>query len=143
MADDDTSSKFLGTGWTFPPTFNRQLASVVMSSDDINIQQCLRVLFATAVGERLMLASYGSNLGTYVFGALTTTLANDIKTSILKAILNWEPRIDVISVEVTQQAPLDGKLEIFIDYRIRQTNSRSNLVYPFYLNEATVALPPT
>jgi phage baseplate assembly protein W len=140
---DELCSQFLGTGWTFPPTFSRTLASVMMSSDDENIQQCLRVLFATAIGERIMLASYGSNLRSYVFDAMTTTLANDIRTTILKAILNWEPRIDVISVEVTQQAPLDGKLAISIDYRVRQTNSRSNLVYPFYLNEATVALPPT
>lgn len=140
---DDLASRFLGTGWTFPPTFSRVLASVEMSSDDANIQQCLGVLFGTAIAERLMLASYGTNLRLRVFDALTATLENEIRTAVQKAILNWEPRIDVISIDITQQSPLDGRLDIGIDYLVRKTNARSNLVYPYYLSEATTALPPT
>ena len=139
--DNDLSQRFLGAGWTFPPTFDRHQASVCMSSDEENIKQCLSVLFSTTIGERIMLATYGTDLRTKVFDALTTTLANDIRTSILKAILNWEPRIDVIGIDVTLGAPLDGILSINIAFMVRQTNSRSNMVYPFYLNEATLALP--
>lgn len=139
MADD---AAFLGTGWSFPPTFERQRATVRMSSDDLNIKQCLRVLFATAIGERLMLATYGTSLGMNVFDALTTTIANDIRSTILKAILDWEPRIDVLGVEIRELSALDGRLAIEVDFIVRQTNSRSNLVYPFYLNEATLARPP-
>ena len=140
---DDLASRFLGTGWTFPPTFSRMRETVEMSSDDANIQQCLRVLFGTAIAERLMLASYGTNLRLRVFDALTATLENEIRTAVQKAILNWEPRIDVISIDITQQSPLDGRLDISIDYLVRKTNARSNLVYPYYLSEATTALPPT
>lgn len=140
---DDLASHFLGTGWTFPPTFSRMRDAVEMSSDDANIKQCLRVLFGTAIGERLMLASYGSNLRLRVFDALTATVENEIRTAVQKAILNWEPRIDVISIDIVEQAPLAGRLSISIDYLVRKTNSRSNLVYPFYLTEATTALPPT
>ncbi len=139
---DDVAKRFLGTGWTFPPTFDRNHATVCMSSDETNIKQCLWVLFSTTIGERIMLATYGSNLKMKVFDSLTTTLANDIRSSILKAILNWEPRIDVLSIDVTQQSPLNGSLSISLDFMVRQTNSRSNLVYPFYLHEATLALPP-
>lgn len=138
---DPTAQQFLGTGWTFPPTFNQHTASVDMSSDDVNIKQCLWVLFSTTMGERLMLATYGTGLRTKVFDALTTTLANDIRSQILKAILDWEPRIDVISIEIKNLSPLEGKLGIFIEFIVRQTNSRSNMVYPFYLNEATLAPP--
>lgn len=140
---DDLASHFLGTGWTFPPTFSRMRDAVEMSSDDANIKQCLRVLFGTAIGERLMLDAYGSNLRLRVFDALTAAVENEIRTAVQKAILNWEPRIDVISIDIVEQAPLAGRLSISIDYLVRKTNSRSNLVYPFYLTEATTALPPT
>ena len=141
MADLDTT-QFLGTGWSFPPTFLRDPAQVRMTSDDLNIRQCLWVLFSTTIGERIMLATYGSGLGLRVFDALTTTMSNTISSNIEKAILDWEPRIDVTNIEIKEMAPLNGGLTISIDYIVRQTNSRSNLVYPFYLTEATLALPP-
>lgn len=140
---NDLAPRFLGTGWTFPPTFNRTCDAVDMSSEDANIRQCLWVLFGTNIGERLMLASYGTNLRLRVFDALTAAVENEISTAVRKAILNWEPRIDVISIDIVEQAPLAGRLSISIDYLVRKTNSRSNLVYPFYLTEATTALPPT
>jgi uncharacterized protein len=140
MADAPTQS-FLGTGWTFPPTFDRNARSVVMSSDIANIKQCLWVLFSTNLGERIMLATYGTGLRLKVFDALTETLANDIRSLIEKAILDWEPRIDVLRVDVQEVAPLKGELAILIDFVVRKTNARSNLVYPFSLNEATLAPP--
>lgn len=142
MADDVADQDFLGTGWTFPPTFNRHNASIMMSSDVRNIKQSLWVLFSTSLGERIMLATYGTNLRSKVFDSLTETLANDIRSIILKAILDWEPRIDVIQITVQEVSPLEGRLAISIDFVVRRTNVRSNLVYPFYLNEATFAVPP-
>jgi phage baseplate assembly protein W len=137
----DPPAHYLGTGWTFPPTFSRQSATVVMSSDVANIKQCLRVLFSTNMGERIMLATYGTGLRLKVFDSLTETLANDIRSLIEKAILDWEPRIDVLRVDVDEVDPLRGELAISIDFVVRQTNARSNLVYPFYLDEATLAPP--
>lgn len=142
MADAATLD-FLGTGWTFPPTFDRHSGSVVMSSDVANIRECLWVLFSTSLGERIMLATYGIGLRRKVFETLTVTLANDIRSLIEMAILDWEPRIDVLRVDVQEVDPLDGKLAISIEFVVRKTNARSNLVYPFYLNgEATLAPPP-
>lgn len=139
----DTSTAFLGTGWTFPPTFDqhRVPATVMMSSGESNIRQCLWALFSTSLGERIMAATYGTNLRLKVFDALTQTLINDIRSLILKAILDWEPRIDVTRVDVTPVDPVSGEVLISVDYVVRQTNARSNLVYPFYLNEATLAPP--
>ena len=140
MADARPPS-FLGTGWSFPTTFSRQSATVVMSSDVANIKQCLWVLFSTNMGERIMLATYGTGLRLKVFDSLTETLANDIRSLIEKAILDWEPRIDVLRVDVDEVDPLYGELAISVDFVVRQTNARSNLVYPFYLGEATLAPP--
>jgi hypothetical protein len=139
---DQTSQSFLGTGWAFPPTFNRHGASVVMSRDVRNIKESLWILFSTNLGERIMLASYGASLWSKVFDSLTTTLANDIRSLIAKAILVWEPRIDVERITVEQLVPAEGKLTIIVEFIVRATNTRSNLVYPFYLQEATLPPPP-
>lgn len=136
----DTSGDFLGTGWSFPPSFQRATCSVVMTSDEANIRESITVLLSTRLGERIMLALYGSDLNSMVFTSLTTTTANQMADLVGQAILTWEPRVDLVDVQVAMVEPATGKLEIAIDYRIRQTNSRSNLVYPFYLTEAT--LPP-
>jgi phage baseplate assembly protein W len=138
---DNSPNNFLGTGWAFPPTFDRQTATVVMSSDEQNIKQCLSVLFSTALGERIMLATYGTSLRMNVFDALTTTVANDIRSQLCKTILDWEPRIDVLSIDITDH-PETATLVVDVDFVIRQTNSRSNLVYPFYKSEATLASAP-
>ena len=136
-----TPPDFLGTGWTFPPTFDRHVAAVHMSSDELNIRQCLWVLFSTSIGERIMQATYGSSLGLRVFDDLTTTVINAICSNIRKAVLDWEPRIEVLTIDITEMASSDGRLAISIDYLVRRTNSRSNLVFPFYLSEATLVMP--
>lgn len=138
---DDTEQDFLGTGWSFPPTFNRHSSSVVMSSDVQNIKESLWVLLSTSLGERLMLATYGTTLRDRVFDSLTETLINQIKSELMKAIIDWEPRIDVLSIAVQEEAPLQGLVTILIDFVVRSTNVRSNLVYPFYLTEATLPSP--
>jgi uncharacterized protein len=133
---------FLGTGWSFPPTFDRRNATVAMTGGVVNIRQSLWVLLSTTIGERIMLASYGTNLQAWVFSSLTETMANQITAMVAKAILEWEPRVNVTSIDIVELDPLNGKLGISIDFMIIQTNTRANLVYPFYLNEATLPVAP-
>ncbi|HET6610229.1 MAG TPA: GPW/gp25 family protein [Rhodopila sp.] len=134
---------FLGTGWSFPPAFDKRNATVVMTGGVVNIRQSLWVLLSTTIGERIMLAPYGSNLQAWVFSSLTETMANQISAMVAKAILDWEPRINVSSIDVVELDPANGQLGISIDFTVITTNTRANLVYPFYLNEATLPpLPP-
>ncbi|MEJ2457618.1 MAG: GPW/gp25 family protein [Novosphingobium sp.] len=130
---------FLGRGWSFPPSFIRSSASVTMAGGDTDIRQSLWIILSTSLGERIMLATFGCDLMSKVFTALTTTTANEISTMVTRAIIEWEPRVTVESVTVTD-SELDGWLDISIDYIVRETNSRSNLVYPYCRMEAT--LPP-
>lgn len=128
----------LGTGWSFPPTFSRRAASVVLVSDEEDVRQSLWVLFSTHLGERVMLPNYGTGLWPLVFGSLTTTLKTELANDVLNAVLYWEPRIDVDGITIEPEAGATGRVLLTIDYRIRRTNSRSNLVYPFYLEEGTL-----
>jgi phage baseplate assembly protein W len=101
------------------------------------IDQSLSVLFATRPGERIMRAGYGCDLRRFLFRAIDSTTAAEIKDTIATAILNWEPRITVNSIAVDGPDYLDGRLLLSVDYTINATNSRSNRVYPLYLQEAT------
>jgi len=137
-----SEKSFLGTGWSFPPAFLRASSSVAMVSDDDDIHQALRVLFSTNLGERVMLPDYGTDLWRRVFGNMSTTLRTEIAAGVRRAIVMWEPRIEVLDVDVQADPGIGGPVTIIVDYVIRSTNTRSNFVYPFYLQEATLAPAP-
>ena len=129
---------FLGTGWGFPPTFSRTLLGVEMVSGLSDIRESLQILFSTAQGERVMLPEYGCDLWRMVFHGLTTTLTTQLRDMVEQAIVLWEPRIDVLSVEATPDPGRDSLVNIEIEFVVRRTNTRSNFVYPFLLTEATL-----
>jgi phage baseplate assembly protein W len=139
VAASSPERAFLGTGWSFPPTFSRPARSVIMASAELDIRQSLWVLFSTALGERVMLPQYGSAIWEMVFQAINTTLSTQIADLVQQAILYWEPRIDVEYVRVAPASGLDGVLLIEVSYLVRGTNTRNNLVYPFYIQEGTLA----
>ncbi|WP_448205615.1 GPW/gp25 family protein [Azospirillum sp. sgz302134] len=141
MAGMDNAA-ILGTGWTFPPTFDRASASVLMSTGVEDIRESLWILLSTSLGERLMQPAFGSALWRSAFSGLTQTLATQIRDMVAQAILEWEPRIDVEGIAVTDLEPERGLIHIDVAFRVRLTNTRSNLVYPFCLLEATLPPPP-
>lgn len=134
----ESKKSFLGTGWSFPPTFTRAGYTVEMVSDDLDIQQSLWILFSTSLGERIMLPGYGSQIWQTVFRNITTTLMTELEDYVRTAVLAWEARIDVDEVSVQPDATQDGLVLITVYYTIRRTNARNNFVYPFYLQEGTI-----
>lgn len=127
---------FLGTGWSFPPEFNKKRATVEMLSDEDDINSSLEILFSTTIGERILQPKYGANLKNLLFDPIDTSLEAYIKDLIETAVLYFEARIklDEIQLEAEQE---EGMLLITLIYTIRSTNSRYNFVYPFYINEGT------
>lgn len=128
---------FLGTGWSFPPEFRINQKDTKMISDEEDIESSLSILLSTRLGERVMVPEYGCNLDELLFEGLTRTLITYVVELIKTAILYHEPRIDVIKIDISETDPLEGKLIIEIDYKIRATNSRRNMVFPFYKEEGT------
>lgn len=127
------ASGFLGTGWSFPPSFDASTGAVRMVSDDDDIRQSLAILFSTLQNERIMQPQFGSALRQYVFDAAEPALYARIASALSKAILYNEARISVNAIDVTLADALAGRLSVSVTYTIRQTNTRSNMVYPFYL----------
>lgn len=130
-------NSFLGTGWNFPPLFDKSIASVDMISEEADVQSSLEILLTTRPAERIMRPDYGCNLDELLFEPLTTTFKTYIKDLVSTAILYHEPRIEVNKIELDDSGELDGKVVIAIEYTIRSTNSRYNFVFPFYRNEGT------
>ena len=130
---------FLGTGWSFPPTFMAGGAEVVMVAGPDDIHQSLEVLLATRLGERVMQDTFGCDLHHVLFEDIDQGLINSLSSLISDAILYHEPRITLNRVDVSESTAQQGLVLIGIDYTIKSTNSRFNMVYPFYLNEA---IPP-
>jgi phage baseplate assembly protein W len=128
---------FLGTGWTFPPTFSKETSELLMLSDEADIQSSLEILLSTRQGERVMQHKYGCNLDEMVFEPLTTTFKTYIKDMIQTAILYYEPRIDVKKINLDDTRENEGVVLVIIEYVVRTTNSRFNFVYPFYKKEGT------
>jgi phage baseplate assembly protein W len=131
------SGSFLGTGWSFPPSFNKNLKKVVMLSDEEDIQSSLHILLTTRLGERVMQPTYGCNLDTLVFESLTSTFKSYIRDLVKTAILYHEPRIKLNKVELDDSRDLEGVILISVDYTVRTTNTRFNYVFPYYKNEGT------
>lgn len=131
------NTSFLGTGWSFPPEFNKQLSEVEMSSDEKDIKESLIIILSTRVGERIMHPDFGCNLDELIFAPVNLTLITYVKDLIETAILYFESRIDLDKVNIVTSSDIEGELLIELDYTIRSTNSRRNLVYPFYRGEGT------
>ena len=128
---------FLGRGWAFPPTFDRTTSGVEMLEEEADIVSSLEVLLSTAQGERVMLPQYGCNLDELLFENLDTRMKTLMSDKVESAILYHEPRIELENVALDESRELEGVVLINIVYRVKTTNSRFNLVFPYYKLEAT------
>jgi phage baseplate assembly protein W len=132
-----TTRDFLGTGWAFPPRFTDAGGSVEMVSNEEDIHQSLQLLFSTRRGERPMRERYGCSLDDWLFSALDHDLESQLTSAIHDAVLLHEPRVRLLDVDVSPDAADASVLRIRLDYRVVATNSRFNLVFPFYRQEAS------
>ena len=106
-----------------------------MLEDEADIKSSLEILLSTRLGERVMVPNYGCNLDELLFKPLTLTLKTFVIDLIKTAILYYEPRIELNKIQIDPTNELEGVLLINLDYTVRATNSRKNMVYPFYKEE--------
>jgi phage baseplate assembly protein W len=135
------NKQFLGRGWSFPPSFERgapgQGSRVCMVAAGTDIHQSLVILLSTVPGERVMLPGYGCPFERHLFDSIDQHTLTQIESMIRDAVLRYEPRILLEDVQFDTGGALDGELRITLVYLIRATNTRSNMVFPFYLREGT------
>jgi uncharacterized protein len=132
---EPNTKSFLGRGWSFPPRFDA--GGIALSAREEKIAQSIRIILGTAPGERVMRPDFGCGINRYVFEVVNASVLNGIRQAVREALILWEPRIEVLGVEVREEEfggqTSRGTLLVSIDYRVRATNSTLNLVYPFFL----------
>lgn len=144
------ANEFLGRGWRFP-LLPDDTGSLAWCEGQANVEQSLRILLLTAVGERVMRPTFGTEAPQLVFAPGSDQYLRRLEQSIRDALRDFEPRVDVDEVlaetEVAEpgtmrQASASGRAEarvtVSLSYKVRRTNSRFNLVFPFYLASAEI-----
>ncbi|MCP4217591.1 MAG: GPW/gp25 family protein [bacterium] len=128
------AKEFLGVGWKYPVNVDRN-NKIAVSRYEEDIKEAIGIILGTAKGERAMRPDFGCGIHDLVFAPINTTTVNQVKISVQEALTIWEPRIELDEVKVSTDKANVGMLPVSIDYRVRTTNNRFNLVYPFYLKE--------
>ena len=132
---EDLEKSFLGKGWSFPPTFDKKLGDIQMVTMEEDIKQSLEIYFSTKLGERIMRSDYGCFLHSQVFELANESLIQGLSKELERSINEFEPRILIIEIKANKIDSIEGLIEINVTYEIRATNNRSNIVFPFYINE--------
>jgi phage baseplate assembly protein W len=131
---DPMNQQFLGRGWGFPVSFINQGRGVGMAEAEVDIEQSLNILLSTSLGERVLRPTFGWKRDSLVFEPLSTSFGAYLTRELQTAILFFEPRIELNRVDFENATDQTGLILIQLDYTVRATNSRTNLVYPFYLD---------
>jgi Bacteriophage baseplate protein W len=124
--------EFEGHGWRFPIGLDAS-GAIADASEDNKVRQSIEIILRTAPGERVMRPDFGCQIHDLVFDTISGAMVGQVASVVASALATWEPRIDVLSVNPRQDTDDPTRLLIEIQYRLRSTNSRFNLVFPFYV----------
>lgn len=128
------NKEFLGSGWKFPISIDDN-GNFALVSEDEDIKEAILIILNTSPGERLMRPEFGCGINNYVFSVINNSNLKLIEEEVEKALILYEPRILLEDIQVSVDESKGSKLIISIDYSVKSSNSRHNLVYPFYLTE--------
>jgi phage baseplate assembly protein W len=137
----------LGAGWYFPVEHEVvsddvpddakvRLAKLRIAADELSVRQSIEIILSTEKGERVMRPDFGCDLNKLLFAPNNGTTRALAEFEVSEALKSWEPRIEVFEVSAQTSGGNGELLLIDINYRVRTTDNRFNLVYPFYLNRA-------
>jgi phage baseplate assembly protein W len=122
---------FIGRGWSYPMGVS-STGGIALSGGDDEIAESMRLILGTAYGERPMRPEFGCAIHDLVFSGVDGRFAGLVNYEVRASLLRWEPRIDVTNVTVTFEPEREGVVLIGVEYSLRTTNDRRNLVFPFY-----------
>ena len=133
----DRYDNFYGSGWSFPVSFSAATYQLNLTASEENINQSIDLILTTKNGERCFEPEFGSNLQEYFFRQMDETLKGEMIEAVKTSLLDNEPRITVMEVDVEFANLQAGLVNIIIQYVINQANTRHNYVFPFHIKEGT------
>lgn len=129
----NTNKSFLGSGLHFPLRVNA-LGSMELVSAERDIQQSITIILGTRPGERVMRPEFGCQVNDFIFEPRDAILVGKVRSSVMKALALWEPRIEVLDVRPALDQESDGSILVTIDYQIKATHDQRSIVYPFFIS---------
>ena len=132
----DQAREFLGVGWKFPLQLTPG-GKIAQARYEQRIEESIYLILSTAKGERAMLPAFGCGIHDLVFAPNSAGTVAMVTQTVRKALVAYEPRIDILDVDVESAHQEPNLLLIRINYRIRANNALGNLVYPFYIREGS------
>lgn len=126
------AQKFLGSGLSFPLRTDVRGQLVLVSGSE-DIEQSIRIILSTRPGERVMRPTFGCNVQDLLFEPQSAATASRLQESVYEALVMWEPRIEVLSVDVNEDDDQPGALLVEINYEIKAIHDTRSIVHPFYL----------
>jgi phage baseplate assembly protein W len=136
MATATKERDFLGVGWSYPVVTDPLRGDIQLSRYERDVKEAIRIVLETRPGERVMRPRFGCGIHELVFEEMNATVLFAVENSVRDALVTYEPRIELLGVEVDPRDALNGCLLISINYRLRRTNQDDNLVYPFFFLES-------
>jgi uncharacterized protein len=125
------AEEFIGRGWAFP-VHTDATGGIALVERTREIEESIRLILGTAPGERPMRPEFGCAVHDRVFAPMDATTAGQIADDVRRALVRWEPRIDLEDVLVTP-VPEEATIWIDVRYLITGSNDPRNLVFPFYV----------
>lgn len=127
------SNPLVGKGWNFPPKPDGR-GGIALAGDVPEIEQSIGVILGTGPGQRVMRPDFGCKIHDLAFAPINAHTLGLVQRYVEEAIGWWEPRVDLVDVDVQTDPSLRavGKLLINIRYKIKNTEDERSLVYPFY-----------
>jgi phage baseplate assembly protein W len=132
---DDTvryDASFIGQGFSWPMGVDHTGSIKLTDGPDV-LERAMRIVLLTAPGERLMRPQFGCRIWDLLFEPITPNLLGLLAEAVRDALAQWEPRVEVEQVVPEPDGNDGGLVHIQVIYRVRATNDRRNLVYPFYV----------
>ncbi|MCJ7701953.1 MAG: GPW/gp25 family protein [Anaerolineales bacterium] len=124
--------EIVGCGWAFPPHTDPQ-GRMALTNERNELQQSIQVILSTSPGQRVMRPRFGCKIQELVFAPNNSHTTAQVRRYVEEALGMWEPRINLIHVDVKPDPQADSALLIEISYEEKTTRDRRSLVYPFYL----------
>lgn len=126
---------FLGTGMKFPPQIDPGTGRFALSEGNLSVKESVYLILMTNRGERWLEPNFGSRMAGYAFMDTSPTMLRMLSDDLREMLLTQEPRVSEVEVEIDPETK-NGCMLVNIQYTVASTNSRDNLVFPFYLNAA-------
>ncbi|QDB79131.1 GPW/gp25 family protein [Georgenia sp. 311] len=123
---------FIGRGFGWPLRVDHT-GAIRLTEGAEDLERSIRMVLLTAPGERLMRPQFGCRIWDLLFEPVNANLLGLVSQAVRDALAQWEPRVEVEDVRPVQDDTDSALVRIEITYRVKATNDRRNLVYPFYV----------